>query len=78
LKGKIPAKIKNFLCLMTNEAILTKENLRKRKWQGDPSCVFCSCVETTSHLFFQCPVAKVIWSIVAKCFGATNIPKDLQ
>ena len=45
---------------------------------GDPNCVFCDCVETTAHLFFQCPVAKVIWSIVAKCFGATNVPSNLE
>jgi len=51
-KGKIPAKIKIFLWLMSCGAILTKDNLRKRNWQGDPSCVFCDCVETISHLFF--------------------------
>jgi len=77
-KGKIPAKIKIFLWLMTNNAILTKDNLQKMKWQGDPSCAFCDCVETVSHLFFQCPVVKVIWLVVAKCFGASNIPTNLQ
>ena len=77
-KGRIPAKIKIFLWLISNDAILTKENLKKRKWQGDPQCVFCDNLETTDHLFFQCPVAKVIWSIVAKCFGANNIPVNLQ
>jgi hypothetical protein len=55
-KGKILAKIKIFLWLMSCGAILTKDNLRKRNWQGDPSCVFCECVETIAHLFFQCPV----------------------
>jgi hypothetical protein len=30
-KGKIPEKLKIFLWLMTNEAVLTKENLRKKK-----------------------------------------------
>jgi hypothetical protein len=77
-KGKIPEKLKIFLWLMTNEAILTKDNLRKRNWQGDPSCVFCDCVETISYLFFQCPVARVIWLVVAKCFGASNIPMNLE
>jgi len=59
-KGRIPAKIKIFLWLISNDAILTKENLKKRKWQGDPQCVFCDNLETTDHLFFPCPVAKVI------------------
>jgi hypothetical protein len=70
--------IKIFLWLMSNDALLTKDNLKKRKWQGDPSCVFCDCEETISHLFFQCPVAKVIWVVVAKYFGASNIPMNLQ
>ena len=39
-KGKISEKVKIFLWLMSNEAILTKDNMRKRKWQGDLSCVF--------------------------------------
>jgi len=45
-KGKIPEKIKIFLWLMSNDAILTKDNLKKRKWQGDPNYVFCDYEET--------------------------------
>jgi hypothetical protein len=41
---------------MSCGALLTIDNLHKRNWQGDPSCVFCECVETIAHLFFQCPV----------------------
>jgi hypothetical protein len=77
-KGKIPTKIKIFLWLLTNNALLAKDNLRKRNWQGGPSCMFCDCVETADHLFFQCSVAKVIWMVVAKCFGASNILYNLQ
>jgi len=63
---------------MTDDAILTKDNLIKRKWQGDTKCMFCEMDESIDHLFFQCPIARVVWSIVAKCFGATNIPNNLQ
>jgi len=28
--------------------------------------------------FFQCPVAKIIWVVVAKCFGAPNVPTNLE
>lgn len=59
-KGKIPAEIKIFLWLLSNNAIITKENLRKRNWQGDPRCMLCDDIETISYLFFLCPVAKVI------------------
>lgn len=77
-KGKIPEKIKIFLWLLTNDAILTKDNLLKRKWQGDARCMFCEENETIDHLFFQCPVAKAIWLVVARCLGAINVPKNLQ
>jgi len=35
-KGKIPAKIKKFLWLISKDVVLTKEKLRKRH------CLFCS------------------------------------
>uniref|UniRef100_A0A0A9CMM6 Reverse transcriptase zinc-binding domain-containing protein n=1 Tax=Arundo donax TaxID=35708 RepID=A0A0A9CMM6_ARUDO len=31
------------------------------KWQGDPSCYFCSQPEAVDHLLFGCSVAKVVW-----------------
>jgi hypothetical protein len=74
----IPSKIKIFMWLLTNDAVLTKDNLVKRKWQGDTKCMFCEVDESIDHLFFQCPIARVVWSIVEKCFGATNIPNNLQ
>lgn len=40
--------------------------------------MFCDYVETIPHLFFQCPVARVVWSIVAKCFGMNNSPSNLN
>lgn len=76
-KGKVPAKIKIFLWLMMNNAILTKDNLLKRKWVGDPSCHFCDNDETISHLFFQCSTAKAVWAIAAKSIGANNVPRSL-
>jgi hypothetical protein len=36
-KGKIPPKIKIFLWLVENDAILTKDNIVKRNWKGDPT-----------------------------------------
>jgi hypothetical protein len=77
-KAKIPYKIKIFLWLVENNAILTKDNLIKRNWVGDPTCYFCQEPETNQHLFFQCSIAKIIWGIVVLCFGANNIPHDIQ
>jgi hypothetical protein len=41
-KAKIPLKIKIFMWLVMQNAILTKDNLLKRKWVGGPSCAFSS------------------------------------
>ena len=77
-KGKVPQKIKTFIWLMTNNAVLTKDNMIKRKLLGDSNCMFCSQPETVDHLFFTCPVAKVIWGVIAQLLGANNIPSSLS
>jgi hypothetical protein len=51
-KAKIPLKIKIFLWLVEQNAIITKDNLIKRKWKGYRSCAFCNENETINHLFF--------------------------
>jgi hypothetical protein len=60
-KAKITARIKSFMWLVEQGAILTKDNMLKRNWHGDPTCYFCDQPENMEHLFFQCPVARVVW-----------------
>jgi hypothetical protein len=50
-KAKIPLKIKVFMWLINQNAILTKDNMLKRNWQGDQYCKFCSRDESINHLF---------------------------
>lgn len=76
-KAKFPCKIKIFTWLMENNAILTKYNMTKRKWGGDPACVFCDQTETLDLLFFQCTIAKCIWGMVGARMGATFIPNSI-
>jgi hypothetical protein len=66
----------SFMWLVEQRAILTKDNMLVRNWQGDPSCYFCDSLETVDHLFFECPTAKVIWGIVALCFQQNCRPKS--
>jgi hypothetical protein len=40
-KAKLPLKIKLFMWLIQQGAILTKDNLVKIKWQGDTRRHFC-------------------------------------
>jgi hypothetical protein len=42
--------------LMTNEAILTKDNLIKRKWKGDLTVTFAH-IQKLSHISFS----NVLW-----------------
>ena len=77
-KAKIPYKIKIFLWLLESRVVLTKDNLIKRKWVGDPSCYFCSEEEDISHLFFCCPVVKIIWGILGQVLGANNVPSGSE
>jgi hypothetical protein len=63
---------------VANNAILTKDNMIKRQWKGDPSCYFCHLHESTTHLLFTCSVAKTVWATIATCIGATNVPTSFN
>lgn len=62
-KAKIPPKIKFWLWLILHNSIATKDMYR-RGWRGDIKCRFCDENETINHLFFACPAAKYMWSVV--------------
>lgn len=48
-------KVKIFVWLVLKNKVLTKDNLMKRGWSGDESCVFClEDTETVNHLFAVC------------------------
>jgi len=68
-KLKIPLKIKIFLWYLGKGVTLIKDNLIKRKWKGNSLCCFCNNTETIQHLFFDCHVAKFVWSAVFFAFG---------
>ena len=76
-KSKLPYKIKIFTWLLENNVILTKDNLVKKRWPGNPTCAFCSHLETADYLFFQCSVSRVTWGFVAACLGTREIPNGI-
>ena len=77
-KAKIPYKIKIFMWLVENNAIITKDNLIRRHWIGVPACYFCHEDETIDHLFFQCSIAKITLGVLGFCFGTNDIPRNIQ
>jgi hypothetical protein len=74
-KVKIPEKIKIFTCLLEQKAVLTKDNMMRRKWQGSPTCYSCGEPKSNYYLFFSCPITKVVWGVVARCFQQTTRPR---
>lgn len=77
-KTKVPSKIKLFLWLMVKINILTKDNLIKRGWSWGKACVFCGQDENIDHLFFQCSVARLIWSLLKYSFELRTVPDCLN
>jgi hypothetical protein len=75
-KAKIPQRIKVFLWLILNDKILSKENLSKRKWQGNARCDWCGCLETTSHIFYDCQVASFTWKVIQMVLDSISLPKN--
>jgi zinc-binding in reverse transcriptase len=61
-ESSIPFKIQIILWLPQQNRILTKDNLLKRKWKGDPKCVFCGSLEIVDHLFLHCTVSSCLCS----------------
>jgi hypothetical protein len=68
-KIKVPLKIKIFMWFLHRKVILTKDNLAKRNWEGSKTCVFCDKDESIQHLFFECPLAKIVWRIIVLSFS---------
>jgi hypothetical protein len=77
-KAKIPLKIKIFMWLVSQEAILTKDNLSRRKGKSDNTCAFCIDKESIHHIFFECMTAKYIWSLLAYSLGADCRPTNMN
>jgi hypothetical protein len=74
-KAKISLKIKIFICYLKNGMILTKDNLVKRQRKGCTPCCFCSEQESIQHLFFDCPMARLMCESASRplsIFGELN------
>jgi hypothetical protein len=62
----VPLRIHFFLWLLSNNKLLTRDNLRKRQNLDDYTCLFCTEKESIHHLFFNCVVARRIWELVSQ------------
>jgi hypothetical protein len=54
----------NRMRFVFQDVMLTRDNLKRRKWQGDSRSKFCDCAEEESiQHFFGCAIPKYVWSI---------------
>jgi hypothetical protein len=75
-KAKMPLKIKIFMWQLCQDAVLTRENMKKRKWPGSPTCSFCRQVESNDHIFFTCNTSRVVWGVLASAMGVRCVPNS--
>lgn len=66
---KIPPRVHFFLWLLSQNKVLTRDNLSVRKKVDDKTCLFCKEHESVAHLFFDCVVAKQLWCNVSEILG---------
>jgi hypothetical protein len=60
--AKAPPKCKLFIWLMLQYRIWTAARLLIREWPNEYFCQLClRNLETTHHLFYECPMAAEIW-----------------
>ena len=61
-----PSKCKFFMWIMLQNRVWTADRLLLREW---PNCYFCQLcwrsLETTMHLFSECPTSRIIWSSIS-------------
>jgi hypothetical protein len=64
LKNKASLKIIIFMRLAIQDKLQTRVNLKKKikKWKGSKNYCLCGCSETTDHIFFNCILAKIMWT----------------
>lgn len=77
-KSKLPMKIKVFMWLLIQDKLQTGVNLKKKKWKGDMNCCLCGKPENADHLFFNCILAKTVWTCFKEALGWNKIPQGLQ
>lgn len=51
-----------FIWRVVHDSLPTKANLTRWQLGSNPYCMFCAIfIETTSHIFFECPAFQLLW-----------------
>lgn len=76
-KLNIPPRVQFHLWLLSNNKLLTMDNLAKRRAVNDPTCLMCAENESISHLFFCCCVSTLVWKCISEILGV-NLGQDFK
>lgn len=69
-RSKVPSRVFFFAWEACHDAILTGDNLRRRRKIYVSWCFMCKgSGESTNHLLLHCPVARSLWNMVFSLFG---------
>jgi hypothetical protein len=68
----IPPRIHFFLWLLSNNRLLTRDNLERRQKLDNNICLFCDEKESIEHMFFSCVVARQVWLVVSEIVGFSD------
>jgi hypothetical protein len=63
---KIPPRVHFFQWLLSQNKVLTRDNVLKRVSVQDKTRLFCSENESANHLFFECVVARQMWAFISE------------
>lgn len=75
--SKVPFKNQIFLWQLSQDSLLATDGISSRNWPGNPRCSFCKEQETSQHLFFLCPHARVLWRSVGAVSGTNLCPNNM-
>lgn len=72
--AKFPLKIKIFLWQLDRGRLPAGDQLVLRHGPSDGLCALCGDLEDTNHIFFNCSLAKFMWSAWRQCFDVSWNP----
>jgi hypothetical protein len=70
----IPSRIRIFLSQLARKRLPTNANIRQRRGPSTGRCALCGEFEDTNHIFFECGLAKFLWSAVRELLSCTWNP----
>jgi hypothetical protein len=69
VEKKLPMNLKIFIWMVFQGRVQVGVVLGGMSWKGDTRCDVCSVLKTIDHIFFVCPVARLVWGGVKEALG---------